>query len=83
MSTKILILRETVWKDFNIDFFATKDNLDILNFESVNELPQTFSQDIYSAILVLVQKINRLMILRGATARQREFLLLSGSPTPT
>ena len=58
MSTKILILRETVWKDFNIDFFATKDNLDILNFESVNELPQTFSQDIYSAILVLVQKIN-------------------------
>lgn len=58
MLSKILILKDNIWKDFKKDFFKTTENIDILSYDTVVELPYNYSKEIYSAILILCPKIN-------------------------
>jgi PAS domain S-box-containing protein len=59
---KILILRDNLWPDSSQKILETNENIDLLSFDSVNELPQTFGAEIYSGLFILSNKINNDLI---------------------
>jgi PAS domain S-box-containing protein len=55
---KILILRDNLWSDANQKVNTSNENVDLLSFDSIGELPQNFSSDIYIGLFLLVNKIS-------------------------
>ena len=77
---KILILRDNLWSDSSQKILETNENIDLLSYDSVNELPQTFGAEIYSGLFILSNKINNDIIeyvkkLRLFKCNQVVFLL--------
>ncbi|MCB9057316.1 MAG: PAS domain S-box protein [Calditrichae bacterium] len=58
MKSKILLLRDQFTKDIGPDFFSQWDYIDLLNYDTIGELPLNYTDEIYQSILFLPNKVN-------------------------
>ena len=54
---KILILRDNLWNENTQKILERNENIDLLSFDSIAELPQNFASDFYRGIFILLPKI--------------------------
>lgn len=55
---KILILRDNLWSDSTQKIIENNEDIDLLTYDSIAELPQSFAVDIYRGLFILAPKIS-------------------------